>query len=105
MLTGLPPFYSDNREELFEKIKLGSIKVFSNFTPNLRDLLAGLFQKDPHQRLGGGSDGAKAIRNHPWFGGVDWDAYLKKEVRAPFVPVIKDDLDVSNFDPVENCIF
>lgn len=51
-------------------------------------------------RLGSGPEGAKAIRSHAWFAGCDWDAFCRKEVRAPFVPVIKDDLDVSNFDPV-----
>jgi len=91
--------YCDNREELFEKIKLGLIKFPSNFSPSLKDLLQGLFQKDPQQRLGGGAEGAKAIKSHPWFSGVDWNAYLRKEVRAPFIPVIRDELDVSNFDP------
>jgi len=102
-MTGLPPFYCNDREELFEKIKLGLIKFPSNFSANLKDLLTKLFQKDPQERLGGGPEGARAIRNHPWFAGVDWNAYLRKEAKAPFIPVTKDDLDVSNFDPV--CYF
>jgi serum/glucocorticoid-regulated kinase 2 len=99
MLTGLPPFYTSDREELFERIKLGSVKYPSNFSPSLKDLLTQLFIKDPEKRLGSGSDGPKNIKKHAWFSGVNWDDFLKKSVRAPFKPVIKGDLDVSNFDP------
>lgn len=99
-MTGLPPFYCNDREELFEKIKLGLLKIPASFSPSLKDLLQGFFQKDPKARLGGTSEGARAIKNHSWFSGIDWDAYLRREVRAPFIPVIKGDLDVSNFDPV-----
>jgi len=99
MLTGLPPFYCNNREELFDKIKLGNINYPSRFSPSVKELLVGLFVKDPEKRLGSGTDGAKEIRNMAWFSGVDWDAFLNKKIRPPFIPVIKGDLDVSNFDP------
>jgi len=99
MLTGLPPFYTPSREELFERIKFGALKYPSHLSPNSRNLLEGLFKKDPDKRLGGGIDDAKSIKAHPWFGGVDWEAYLKKELKAPFKPIIKGDSDISNFDP------
>jgi serum/glucocorticoid-regulated kinase 2 len=99
LLTGLPPYYTSDREELFDRIKLSSVKYPSNFSTSVKDLLTGLFQKDPEKRLGSGPDGGKAIRNHPWFASVDWEGLLRKEVKGPFLPVIRDDLDVSNFDP------
>jgi serum/glucocorticoid-regulated kinase 2 len=99
LLTGLPPYYTSDREELFDRIKLSNVKYPSNFSTPVKDLLNGLFQKDPENRLGGGPEGAKAIKNHPWFSSIDWDAIMRKEVKAPFVPVIRDELDVSNFDP------
>lgn len=99
MLTGLPPFYTSDREELFERIKLGSVKFPSSFSPSVKDLLNGLFIKDPEKRLGSGTEGAKGIKKHAWFAGVNWDAFLRKEVKPPFKPVIKGELDVSNFDP------
>lgn len=43
MITGLPPFYTTNREELFERIKFGALKYPSNITPALKNLLEGLF--------------------------------------------------------------
>jgi len=39
MLTGLPPFYTSDREELFDRIKFGTIKYPSHFTPTVKDLL------------------------------------------------------------------
>jgi len=99
-MTGLPPFYSNDREDLFEKIKLGKITCPSTFSLNLSNLLQRLFQKDPEQRLGSGPKGAEEIKSHPWFSSIDWDALYKKEIRPPFIPVINDEFDVSNFDPV-----
>lgn len=100
MLTGLPPFYTPNREELFEKIRYYTLKYPPYLSPNVKSLLEGLFKKEPDKRLGGGVDGALEIKRHDWFEGWDWDALVRKEYPAPFVPIIKNDTDVSNFDPV-----
>jgi serine/threonine protein kinase len=100
MLTGLPPFYTNDRDELFERIKLGSVKYPKEFSSSLKDLLTGLFTKDPEKRLGSGPEGAKSIKKHAWFSGVPWDDLLAKKLKAPFVPVIKNDFDVSYFDTV-----
>ncbi|RKO88226.1 kinase C-like protein, partial [Blyttiomyces helicus] len=51
------------------------------------------------RRLGGGRDDAEEIKRHPWFDGVDWDAFLEKRVPPPWVPKITHPTDVSNFDP------
>jgi len=99
MLTGLPPFYTPNREELFEKIKYYTLKYPPYLSPDVRSLLDGLFKKEPDKRLGGGQNDAEEIKAHAWFKEVDWDAIINKEVPAPFVPLVKADNDVSNFDP------
>lgn len=100
MLTGLPPFYTPNRDELFQRIKYGMLKYPSYLSANAKSLLEGLFIKDPEKRLGGNSDDGAAVRAHPWFEGVDWDAVLNKKVKPPFILKTKDEVDVSNFDPV-----
>jgi len=61
-------------------------------------LLARLFNKNPLIRLG--SNGADEIMDHPWFIDVDWCRMLLKEYRAPFIPKLKNEVDVSNFDNV-----
>jgi hypothetical protein len=50
------------------------------------------------KRLGSGVNGASDIKKHPWFGRVDWNAIYNKEIRPPFVPKIRNELDVSCFD-------
>ena len=104
LLTGVPPFYSAERSEfyrteLFEKILFSVPKFLTTFSPSVKDLLAKLLEKEPSKRLG--YNGAKDIKSHPWFIGVNWDALLKKEIVPPFLPKINGELDVSNFDRVE----
>jgi len=48
--------------------------------------------------LGSGVNGALDIKRHPWFQRVDWDAILNKQIRPPFIPKIKNEIDVSCFD-------
>lgn len=98
MISGLPPFYTTNRDELFEKIKFGQLKYPAYITANCRNLLENLFQKNPDKRLG--VNGAKEVKTHPWFANVNWKMLINKEIKAPFVPVIKSPLDVGNFAEV-----
>ena len=63
----------------------------------MKELLRGLLAKEPKQRLGCGSKGGDEIKQHIWFKGLDWDRLKDKKVSPPFVPVIRDELDVSNF--------
>ncbi|KAF1606356.1 UNVERIFIED_CONTAM: Protein kinase C-like 1B, partial [Eudyptes robustus] len=39
-----------------------------------------------------------AIRAHPFFREIDWDALEDRKVRPPFKPRIKNRRDVNNFD-------
>lgn len=54
------------------------------------------------RRLGMGKNGSKAIIKHPWFSSMDWMKLEKQQLPAPFVPDIRDDFDVSNFDEVDD---
>ena len=52
MLTGLPPFYSNNRDEMYYNI-VNKELTFPNYVSNEAViLLKGLLQKDPSRRLG-----------------------------------------------------
>lgn len=100
MVNGTPPFYSDSRKELFKKIAYAKINLPKKIGPVICDLLEKLLKKDPKERLGYGPDDAEDIKKHPWFEGFDWNALLEKKLKAPFVPKIKNETDISNFDPV-----
>ena len=78
MITGFPPFYTQNRQELFEKIKYQTPKFSSNLNPLTRDILEKLLQKDPTKRLGSIKD-AEEVKNHPWFFGINWDDLKNKK--------------------------
>lgn len=96
MLCGIPPFYTNNRQELFERIKFAGPKYPSYLSANAQNILENLLRKDPAKRLGANS--ADEVKTHPWFKGVNWDMLYQKKYDAPFVPVIKDELDLDNFD-------
>jgi serine/threonine protein kinase len=99
MLTGLPPFYTKDREKLFNNIQFSPIQFPDYMSPAVRNLLESLFVKDPQLRLGSGPFGSDNIKRHPWFQEVDWAALLRKEVRPPFVPVIPNsNLPINNFE-------
>jgi hypothetical protein len=55
-----------------------------------------LLEKNPRDRLGAAN--SDEIRSHPWFEKVNWNALLAKSIKAPFVPILTSDSDISNFD-------
>ncbi|XP_023601640.1 ribosomal protein S6 kinase alpha-5 isoform X6 [Myotis lucifugus] len=62
-----------------------------------KDLIQRLLMKDPKKRLGCGPRDADEIKEHLFFQKINWDDLAAKKVPAPFKPVIRDELDVSNF--------
>jgi serum/glucocorticoid-regulated kinase 2 len=95
MLVGAPPFYVESRPELFERIKFDNPKFPSSLSQNARNLIECLLKKDPAKRLGTTSK----VRDHPWFEDVNWDALLKMQYEAPFVPKLTSEADLQHFDP------
>lgn len=47
LIHGLPPFYSKNRNHLFDKIKNDQPYFNNNWSKNVRNLLSILFLKNP----------------------------------------------------------
>jgi len=99
MLTGLPPFYSENLQLMYEKI----IRAKLTFPPYLSDkaksFLSQLLDRNPKHRLGGSESDADDVKRHPFFDTIDWNKMLKKELKAPFKPqILHGKLDTSNFD-------
>eukprot|EP00824_Muranothrix_gubernata_P020325 TRINITY_DN40660_c0_g1_i1.p1 TRINITY_DN40660_c0_g1~~TRINITY_DN40660_c0_g1_i1.p1 ORF type:complete len:370 (-),score=61.99 TRINITY_DN40660_c0_g1_i1:38-1147(-) len=99
MLTGLPPFYTKDREKLFYNIKFAELKYPNYVSAVCKDLLSKLFIKDPEQRAGGGANGASDIKQHPWFIKIDWEALENKGIKPPFKPNIAGESGTNCFDP------
>lgn len=96
MITGLPPFYKNNRKELFEGIKSENPKLPLNITNECKSLISQLLHKDPTKRLGG--NGAEEVTLHPWFTGVNWTYVEEKRYEAPFKVKVGNSLGIQNFD-------
>jgi serum/glucocorticoid-regulated kinase 2 len=93
MLNGLPPFYSQDVREMYDKILSERLVFPRHFRPHTQTFLAGLLERDPALRFDVGQ-----IKAHPYFAGVDWGKLMRKEYQAPMTPNLRDELDLSYFD-------
>jgi tRNA A-37 threonylcarbamoyl transferase component Bud32 len=91
MLSGLPPFYSDNVNEMYELILQKPLEFTDEFSPEARDLITQLLDRDPTKRL----QDVEKFKAHPFFKGVDWVACFNRQITPPFVP---DPSALNNFD-------
>lgn len=107
MLTGLPPFYDKNRQELYNNIKNMEIDFQNdigleekNVSEEAKDLLARILVKDPKKRLGGGERDSEEIKEHPWFSDkyLDINAVINKTEKPPYIPSLQNEDDVEHFD-------
>ena len=57
----------------------------------VKDLISKLLDKDPKTRIGT-EEGVSTITSHPWFEGFDFDKLINKELDAPLIPKLSDDL-------------
>jgi protein kinase A len=101
MLAGRTPFFdqSSNQVTLFKKIVQARYSFPHGGVVNstAQDLVQKLVVRRQANRLGCLSRGDADIRDHEWFSSIDVHKLLKKEIRAPWVPRIKDPLDSSHF--------
>ncbi|RKP10188.1 kinase-like domain-containing protein [Thamnocephalis sphaerospora] len=98
MLAGYPPFFDDNPFGIYEKILAGRIQFPAHFDLAAKDIVKRLLTADRTKRLGNLRGGAEDVRRHKWFRDVDWDALLRRAVRAPIVPNCRHPGDTSNFE-------
>jgi len=98
MLTGLPPFYSQNINIMYQKILNGDLRFPSYVGPEAQSLLEGLLTRDVDKRLG--SQSSDDVKRHPFFKEIDWDKLEKKEMVPPYKPKVKDNNDVGQIDTV-----
>jgi len=86
MLTGLPPFYTKDRQKLFDRIRRGELTYPDYVSVLAKEFLRALLQRNPDARLGGGVAGGDEVKGHEFFGGLDWVALEKRAIPPPFKP-------------------
>lgn len=104
MLCGVSPFADTRRNEqmvICRQIVRLKYEFPKKFPSAAKSLVKMLLKREPHERLGMLKHGALEIKSHSWFEKLKWDKLYKKELKAPWIPTVKNPLDTSNFEPYE----
>ena len=94
MLTGLPPFYDEDSNKMFEKILCQEPNMnLPHLSFEVKNLLAMMLEKDPDKRLSTIDD----VISDPWFDDINWVQVEAKAMKPPLVP----DINACYFDEDE----
>ena len=98
MMVGIPPFYNQNIQLMYELIQHGDLRFpqRSPLSPQAQDIITKLLDRDAQRRIGG--RGIQDIRTHPFFEGIDWAQLEAKQLPPPFVPSISAPTSTDYFD-------
>ncbi|KAJ0397355.1 hypothetical protein P43SY_008174 [Pythium insidiosum] len=84
MLTGLPPWYTNDRKKLFERLRSARLHFPPYVSRRAEALIRQLLNRNPAERLG--SKGAHQVKSHLFFENIDWTRLAKKQIPPPFRP-------------------
>jgi serine/threonine protein kinase len=105
MITGLPPWYSRDRQKMFACIRGAPLQFPGYVVGELKALIADFLVREPTNRLGGRGEDVLEIKEHSIFRNVNWDALVRRETKPPWKPPVqnlsasfKNSYDVSNFE-------
>jgi len=97
MLCGYSP-YKENKFKLDVNVYKKPIKKESFLSDPAFDFLTKLLEVDQNKRLGSGVNDSEDIKKHLFFKGIDWKHVYEKKYKPAFIPHVKYDEDLSNFD-------
>ncbi|KAL4479981.1 hypothetical protein ABPG74_020497 [Tetrahymena malaccensis] len=80
-LSGAPPFYSRDKQQMYQQRINSDIQRKPQFQNDAWDLIQLLLAKNPKDRL----NTAAQVKSHPFFQSVDWEKLMNKDVRPPFI--------------------
>jgi len=99
LTVGIPPFYSQNVNEMYNKIQHGVLRFPPFLSDSCKSLIVALLNRDPKARLGSRDD-VEDLKAHPFFREINWSKMMAKEIDPPYKPKVKADVDFAgNFDP------
>lgn len=79
MLVGQPPYFCNNKDQLFYNIQKGVLKLPASISNEAKSLLISLLNRNPNKRLGAGPTDAEEIKKHPFFDTINWDRVMARE--------------------------
>ena len=95
MLTGLPPFYNQDVQQMYRLILTARLSFPPYMSENARSLVQLLLEKDPAKRF----TNPELIKRHPFFQPIDWDLLFHKGITPPYIPPVADSSDTTQIDP------
>jgi len=96
MLNGLPPFYSQDIQDMYNKIISAPLEFPPTFGggADAKSLIKQLLERDPDRRL----IDPKKIKAHPFFRTIDWEKLFNKQLTPPYIPPVKGKEDTGMVD-------
>lgn len=110
MIEGRAPFRARKekvkREEVDRRVKEDQETYSNKFSEDAKSCVTALLQKDPKQRLGCSSSGAKEVKEHGLYKGIVWKRLEAGIMEPLFLPdpravYCKDVLDIEQFSTVK----
>lgn len=106
LLKGHSPFRQHKTKDKHEIDRMTltmNVELPDTFSPELKNLLESLLQRDVDKRLGCAGQGAPELKNHPFFTGVDWTQVYQQKYPPPLIPPrgevnAADAFDIGSFD-------
>merc|ERR1712032_1199021 len=80
----LAPFEADTEQQMYMKITEREL-AFPEMSAAAKDLINGLLQPEPKDRLGY-NGGVEQLKQHSFFGNIDWDALASPMIDNVPVP-------------------
>ena len=98
LTVGIPPFYSTNVNEMYNKIQHGTLRFPPFLSDDCKQVIIGLLNRDPIKRLGASERDVEDIKAMPFFASMDFPALMRKEIESPYKPNCHSNEEAGNFD-------
>lgn len=111
MIVGETPFADIEGQDqalVCQNILDGRYTFPTDFNAHCKDMVKKLLDKEAKSRLGTLRNGCADVLQHTWYKDFytgenkELTGFMNKTVTAPWIPKIKNNLDLSNFDPYED---
>jgi serine/threonine protein kinase len=95
-MPGDNPDYN-TEDHLFQVILDKPIRIPRSLSVRAAGILKGFLQKTPAERLGS-TEGLDEIKQHSFFGPINWNLLEQKLIQPPYKPPVEDERDLKNID-------
>ena len=82
MLTGLPPYYSEDIHLMYKMILTGQTDMRDIHDQDAQDIITAFLEREPDKRL----VDPNRIKEHPFFASIDWEKLKNRQITPPYIP-------------------